>query len=70
MVMVGVNVDDILIAGNSRALINEVKGYNKYHFKIKNMGSVKTMISINISHNVLYCVNNVCTKSPTAQLSA
>ena len=43
MVMVGVYVDDILIAGNNRSLINEVKGYIEYHFKIKDMGPVKTM---------------------------
>ena len=53
MVMVGVYVDDILIAGNNRSLINEVKGYIEYHFKIKNLGSLKTMLGINISHNVL-----------------
>jgi Reverse transcriptase (RNA-dependent DNA polymerase) len=52
MVMVGVYVDDILIAGNNRTLINEVKGYIEYHFKIKDMGSVKTMLGINICHNV------------------
>ena len=53
MVMVGVYVDDILIAGNNRSLINEVKGYIEYHFKIKDLGPVKTMLGINISHNVL-----------------
>jgi hypothetical protein len=37
-------VDDIL---------NEVKSYIEYHFKIKDLGSVKTMLDINISHNVL-----------------
>jgi Reverse transcriptase (RNA-dependent DNA polymerase) len=52
MVMVGVYVDDILIAGNNRALINEFKGYIEYHFKIKDMGPVKTMLGINICHNV------------------
>ena len=53
MVMVGVYVDDILIAGNNRALIDEVKGYIEFHFKIKDMGPVKTMLGINICHNVL-----------------
>jgi Reverse transcriptase (RNA-dependent DNA polymerase) len=53
MVMVGGYVDDILIAGNNRSLINDVKGYIEYHFKIKDLGSVKTMLGINISHNVL-----------------
>ena len=52
MVMVGVYVDDILIAGNNRALIDEVKGYIEFHFKIKDMGPVKTMLGINICHNV------------------
>jgi Reverse transcriptase (RNA-dependent DNA polymerase) len=47
MVMVGVYVDDILIAGNNHALINGFKGYIEYHFKIKDMGSVKTMLGIN-----------------------
>jgi Reverse transcriptase (RNA-dependent DNA polymerase) len=45
MVVVGVYVDDILIAGNNRALINEVKSYIWYHFKIKDMGPVKTMLN-------------------------
>jgi Reverse transcriptase (RNA-dependent DNA polymerase) len=53
MVMAGVHVDDILIAGNNHALINKVKGYIEYHFKIKDMGPVKIMLGINISHNVL-----------------
>ena len=44
MVMVGVYVDDILIAGNNRSLINEVKGYIEYHFKIKNLGPVKNHV--------------------------
>ena len=43
MVMVGVYVDDILIAGNNRALIDEVKGYIEFHFKIKDMGPDKTI---------------------------
>ena len=53
MVMVGVYADDILIAGNNCTLINEAKGYIEYHFKIKDLGPVKTMLGINISHNVL-----------------
>ena len=53
MVMVGVYVDDILIAGNNCALINEAKAYIEFHFKIKNLSPVKTMLGINISHNVL-----------------
>jgi len=53
MVMVGVYVDDILRVGNNRSLINEVKGYIEYHFKIKDLGPVETMLGINISHNVL-----------------
>jgi Reverse transcriptase (RNA-dependent DNA polymerase) len=53
MVMVKVYVVDILIAGNNRALINKVKGYIEYHFKIKNMGPVKLMLGINIKHNLL-----------------
>ena len=48
-----VYVYDILKAGNNRAVINEVKGYIEYHFKIKDMSPVKTMLSINIYHNVL-----------------
>jgi len=52
MDMVGVYVDDILIDGNNRSLINEVKGYIEYHFKIKDMGPVKTMLGMNICHNV------------------
>ena len=53
MVMVGVYVDDILIAGNNRSLINDVKGYIEHHFKIKDLGPVRTMLGINSSHNVL-----------------
>ena len=53
MVMVNVYADDILIGGNNRALINEVKGYIEFHFKIKDIGPVKTMLGINICHNVL-----------------
>ena len=52
MIIVGVYVDDILIAGNSRVLINEVKRYIKEHFQIKDLGPVKTMLGINISHNI------------------
>jgi Reverse transcriptase (RNA-dependent DNA polymerase) len=52
MVMIGVYVDDILIAGNNRSLINEVKGNIEYHFKIKNLGPVKIMLGINISHDI------------------
>jgi Reverse transcriptase (RNA-dependent DNA polymerase) len=52
MVMVGVYVDDILIAGNNRALFNKVKVCIGYHFKIKDMGPVKPMLDININHNV------------------
>ena len=48
-----VYVYDILKAGNNRAVINEVKDYIEYHFKIKDMFSVKTMLGINIYHNVL-----------------
>ena len=51
MITVGVYVDDILIAGNSRVLINEVKRYIEEHFQIKDLGPVKTMLGINISHN-------------------
>jgi len=50
MVMVGVYVDDILIAGNNRSLINVVKGYIEYHFKIKNLGPIKTMLGINMAY--------------------
>ena len=32
-------------------MINEVKGYIEYHFKIKNTSPVKTMLGINIYHN-------------------
>jgi hypothetical protein len=46
MVMVKVYVDDILIAGNNRALINEDKGYIEYHFKIKDIGPKKTMLRV------------------------
>ena len=53
MVMVGVYVDDILRVVNNRSLIKVVKGYIEYHFKIKDLGPVKTMLGINISHNVL-----------------
>jgi len=52
MIIVGVYVDDILIAGNSRVLINEVKRYIEEHFQIKDLGPVKTMLGINISHNI------------------
>ena len=48
-----VYVYDILKAGNNRAVINEVKGYIEYHFKIKDMCPVKTMLGMNIYHNVL-----------------
>ena len=48
-----VYVYDILKAGNNRAVINEVKDYIEYHFKIKNISTVKTMLGINIYHNVL-----------------
>ena len=48
-----VYVYDILKAGNNRAVINEVKDYIEYHFKIKNISPVKTMLGINIYHNVL-----------------
>ena len=34
-------------------MINEVKDYIEYHFKIKNISPVKTMLGINIYHNVL-----------------
>ena len=47
-----VYVYDILKAGNNRAVINEVKGYIEYLFKIKDMFPVKTMLGINIYHNV------------------
>ena len=43
----------LLKAGNNRAVINEAKGYIEYHFKIKDMGPVKTMLGMNIYHNVL-----------------
>ena len=46
-----VYVYDILKAGNNRAVINEVMGNIEYHFKIKDMCSVKTMLGINIYHN-------------------
>jgi Reverse transcriptase (RNA-dependent DNA polymerase) len=51
MIIVRVYVDDILTAGKSRALISEVKRYIKEHFQIKDLGPVKTMPGINISHN-------------------
>ena len=47
-----VYVYDLLKAGNNRAVINEAKGYIEYHFKIKDMCPVKTMLGINIYHNV------------------
>ena len=46
-----VYVYDILKARSNRAVINEVKGYIEYHFKIKNTSPVKTMLGINIYHN-------------------
>ena len=41
MIIVRVYVDDILTAGKSRALINEVKRYIEEHFQIKDLGPVK-----------------------------
>jgi hypothetical protein len=52
MIIVRVFVDDILTAGKSRALINKVKRYFEEHFQIKDLGPVKTMLGINISHNI------------------
>ena len=52
MIIVGVYVDDILIAGNIRVLINEVKRYIEEHFQIKDLGAVKAMLGINISCNI------------------
>jgi Reverse transcriptase (RNA-dependent DNA polymerase) len=52
MIIVRVFVDDILTAGKSRALINEVKRYIEEYFQIKDLGPVKTMLGINISHNI------------------
>ena len=46
-----VYVYDLLKAGNNRAVINEAKGYIEYHFKIKDMFPVKTMLGMNIYHN-------------------
>ena len=48
-----VYVYDILKAGDNHAVINEAKGYIEYHFKIKDMCPVKTMLGMNIYHNVL-----------------
>ena len=47
-----VYIYDILKAGNNRAVIYEVKGYIEYHFKIKDMCPVKTMLGNSIYHNV------------------
>ena len=52
MIIVRVFVDDILTAGKSRALINEVKRYIEEHFQIKDLGPVKTMLGINIRCNI------------------
>ena len=47
MVMVGVYVDDILISGNNRALIDEVKGYIEFHFNGASLCSTSEMFSKN-----------------------
>ena len=52
MIIVRVFVDDILTAGKSRALINEVKRYIEEYFQIKDLGPVKTMLGINISCSI------------------
>ena len=52
MIIVRVFVDDILTAGKSRALINEVKRYIEEHFQIKDLSPVKTMLGINISCSI------------------
>jgi hypothetical protein len=41
MIIVPVFVDDILTAGKSRALINEVKRYIEEYFQIKDLGPIK-----------------------------
>ena len=50
--ILAVYVDDILIAGNSMDLIKEVKQFLADNFKIKDMGPVKTMLGINVRHDI------------------
>ena len=40
------------LLGTAGFLINEVKRYIEEHFQIKDLGPVKTMLGIIISHNI------------------
>jgi hypothetical protein len=42
LMILAVHVDDMLLAGNSRELMEEAKGWLAKHFKIKDMGYPKT----------------------------
>ena len=49
--ILAVHVDDMLLAGNSQELMQEAKVWLVKNFKIKDMGSLKLVISLEVIHN-------------------
>jgi len=48
MMILAVHVDDMLLAGNSRELMEEAKAWLAKHFKIKDMGNPKLIVGLEI----------------------
>ena len=44
-------VDDILIAGNSKEYINEIKGWLSSNFEMKDMGEATYILGVKISRD-------------------
>ncbi|CCH47072.1 Copia protein [Wickerhamomyces ciferrii] len=51
IVLLGLYVDDILVASNSSDLLDEVKGCSKSAFKTKDLGPIKKFLGLNIEQH-------------------
>ena len=50
-IIMSLYVDDILIAGNSKEYINEIKGWLSSNFEMKDMGEAAYILGVKISRD-------------------
>ena len=51
LIIMSLYVDDILIAGNSKEYVNELKGWLSSNFEMKNMGEASYILGVKISRD-------------------
>lgn len=50
-VFILIYIDDIIIIGNDAFTIHHIKGFLHQHFQIKDLGSLKYFLSIEVAHS-------------------